>query len=118
MSDKPSPQLAKAQSIRDQIISEARNTPELIAKAKRYDPKFAEQLIGKSLWQSKSPPVTILAAIIAWAASRYALGWDDETVNTVTFCVLAVVSYGMRYITASPINSIVVPPKPPNVPTT
>lgn len=102
--------------MRDALIASARNIPDLIAKAQTADPQLAEQLIGKSLFASKSPPAIALAAVLTWASTKYGLGWDSSTVDTITLVVGVVAAYGMRYLTHTPITSLVVPPAAPPVP--
>lgn len=101
---------------RDTIIGEAKNLPDLIAKAETADPALARQLTGKSLFAAKSPPFIVIASVLAWASSKWGLGWDESVVDTITLCVGVIAAYVMRYVTDTPITSIL--KAPPSDPTT
>lgn len=98
-------------ALRNQLVSDAKSVPDLIAKAKQVDPSFAEQLAGKSLLSSKSPPAIALAAVLAWVSTKYGLGWDQSTVDVLTLIIGVVAAYGMRAITRGPITTLVAKPK-------
>lgn len=92
--------------IRDQIVADAKNVPDLIAKAQTADPWLAQQLTGKSLFSSKSPPAIIVAALITWASTKYGFGWDQSTVDLLTMVVGVIAAYGMRFVTSAPITTL------------
>jgi len=94
----------------DAAVAAAQDVPTLIANLKAVDPGMAEQLAGKSLAASKSPWGTVAVAGVAWASAKWGLGWDQGTCALVGGLGILVGSYLMRYVTTSPIASIL--PKP------
>ena len=101
-----------APSIRDRIISDAKDLPSLIAQAEVFDPELAKALVGKALLASKSVYGPAIGAVISWAVTRYGLAWDDNTSAIVTGGIIVLVSAAIRLVTAGPIVSIL-PQKDP-----
>ena len=91
----------------DEAIEEAKNLPDLITKFRQIDPALAQQLTGKALLASRSPWGVLLSAIVGWLVTHYGLGWSDDTVASVVGLIILGASYGMRYITRTPITSII-----------
>ena len=102
----PTPAEAATATVRDRVVADARSLPDLIEKAKTADPALAEQLTAKPLLASKSPVGTLIAGVVAWAAGRYGLGWDQTTCDLVAGCAVLLGGYGMRYVTTGPIAGI------------
>lgn len=102
----PPPPVSTQTMIRSQIVHDAQDLPDLIEKAKDADPALAASLTEKSLLGSK----TVWFPMISWgvtaAASKYGLGWDDATAAEVASLLSWLVSIGVRYVTRSPIGSI------------
>ncbi len=72
------------------------------------DPKaLAEQLTGKALIASKTPWGTLAGGIVGFLVARYGLGWDQGTQTLVAGAGVLVGSYIMRWITTSPITSMI-----------
>ena len=118
MADIPPPGFFPAYpTTRDTLVRDARSVPDLIAKAKTVDPALAEQLTGKALFTSKSPPGIAIAAVIAWASTKYGFGWDEATVDMLTLVSGVVAAYAMRAITSAPIASLFSKPTVPIQPT-
>ena len=90
----------------DMALGVARNVPEFLASVANIAPSLPAFFAGKSLAMSKTPWVTTLAAVLTYASGKYALGWSDITVETITGVVLFVVSLGMRAITSVPITGL------------
>ena len=106
-------------AVSDAAVKAAQNVPQLIAGLSSVDPGWLQQLVGKSLISSKSPPVTIAAAIIGWAVPHYGLAcaatvttacWSADDIATVSMvcgiAATAVASYAMRYFTKAPISGV------------
>ncbi len=70
-------------STRDQIISQARSMPDLIAKASLMDPPLAAALTGQATAASATPLGALIAAGVAWLAAHYGLGWGESFDNMV-----------------------------------
>ena len=104
MSDTPTTRSeAQTAVVRNDLVAAAKDLPDLIAKAKEVDPALAEQLTAKPLIASKSPIGTLVAGVVTWLASKYALGWDQTTCDLVAGAAVLIGGYMMRYITSSPI---------------
>jgi hypothetical protein len=99
----------------DYIIRQAQDKQDLIRLAASYAPDLAKALVGKSLISSKSVYGPIVGAGVSWFATRYGLGWDDETSATITGAVIFVVSAVLRAMTSAPITSVL--PKKDTPPT-
>ena len=102
MSDLPPP----AASVTDQIVGQAKDLPQLISMAGQYDPALAASLTPKALLASKSAPGTLLVGVVAWAVSKYGLGWDAQTVDLVAGLGVLAGGYAFRSITRSPIGGL------------
>ena len=87
----------------NQAIAAAHDLPSLISELNAVDPALATQIEGKALIASKTPWGTLAAAVVAWAAARYGLGWDADTDALVAGLGLVAGSFAMRAITTSPI---------------
>ena len=72
-----------SQTVRDQIVADAKNLPDLIQKASVLDPAMAQALTGQAQTASKTPLGAIIAAGIAWLAAHYGLGWGQATDDLV-----------------------------------
>jgi hypothetical protein len=96
-------------TIKDQLIGGAKDLPDLIAKAKTFDPDLAASLTGKALIASKSPWGSLLGGIVTWLAAKEGLGWDETTCNLVAGAGVLVGAYLMRWITKGSITGIVSP---------
>jgi hypothetical protein len=88
----------------DIAVAAARNLPALLTSLATIAPSLPAFLAGKSLVAARTPYVTVLVTILTYASTRYGLGWDDTTVNTITGIVLFAVSLGMRCITSTPVT--------------
>jgi hypothetical protein len=65
---------------RNQVIADAKSLPGLLTTAKTVDPALFTALTGsndKAVWLA---PAT---SAVAWVASRYALGWDQDACSLV-----------------------------------
>lgn len=102
----PTPAEAATASVRNDLVAASKDLPDLIAKAQVADPALAAQLTAKPLIASKTPIGTLVAGVVAWAAGRYGLGWDQTTCDLVAGCAVLLGGYGMRYISSSPIAGI------------
>lgn len=102
-----------ASTVRDRIVADAKNVPDLIAKAQKVDPQLAQQLTGKSLFSSRSPPGIAIAAVFTWLSTKYGFGWDSSTVDMLTLVAGVVAAYGMRALTSAPIASLFRTPTAP-----
>ena len=72
-----------SQTVRDQIVADAKSLPDLIQKASVLDPAMAQALTGQAQTASKTPLGAIIAAGIAWLAAHYGLGWGQATDDLV-----------------------------------
>ncbi len=90
----------------DDAIKAAQSLPDLISKAKQVDPSLSDALEGKALIASKTPWGTLLAAGIAYLASKYALGWDQTVCELLAGAGVLLGSYLMRYISANRITGL------------
>src|ERR1700760_1697346 len=102
----PSPSTPLILSVRDRLINGARNENQLILSSELHDPVLHRRLVGKPLITAKSPPVVVIVMLITGILTKYGLSMDDETVGALTTVITAIVAYGMRYITDTPINSV------------
>jgi hypothetical protein len=91
----------------NQIVSDAKNLPDLIAKAQTFDPQLAESLAGKSLAASKTVWGTALTMGVSWVATHYALGWPPESSAEVSGAIVLFATVVLRSITRGPITGIV-----------
>ena len=82
------------QTIRDQVIAEARSLPDLIAKAKNFDPVLADQLTTKAAIGSKSLWGGLVTFGVTWAVAKWGLGLDANTCALVS----GLISYGIGFI--------------------
>ncbi len=94
---------------RDQLIGMAKDVPDLIAKARTFDPALAASLTGKALLASKSPWGTLLGGLVAWLAAKEGFGWDQATCDLVAGAGVLVAAFIMRSITSAPVTGIVTP---------
>lgn len=90
----------------DTAVADAKNLPQLVSTLQTVDPVLAEQFTGKALLASKSPWGTLLAAVVAYGASRFGLGWDHDTCALVAGAGLLLGAYVMRALTKAPITSV------------
>jgi hypothetical protein len=67
----------------DQVLAAAQDVPDLIAKAASLDAPLVAKWTGKALLASKSFYGAILVLALTAIAKRYALGWDQDTVDIV-----------------------------------
>lgn len=93
-------------SIEDEAINQARTLPELIRNLSRVSPDLAQQLVGKSLLASKSVWGNAIAMVVAWAVTKWGLGWDAQTSAEVTGAVVMAATIALRYVTRQPISGI------------
>ena len=89
--------------VRDQLIADAKNLPDLVQAARVADPVLAEALTGKALIASKTVWGNAISTLIAWVVSRYGLGWDPNTCALISGLVLLAASAIIRSISAGPI---------------
>ena len=90
----------------DAAVAAAKDLPDLVHKLDKVAPDLAQQLTGKALLASKTPWGTLLTALIAYAAAKYGLGWDQSTDELVAGVGLLIGAYAMRWVTTSPISGI------------
>lgn len=88
----------------DQVVSSARDLPDLINKAAAFDPAFAAKFTGQALIASKSPWGSLAGGVVAWLATKYGFGWDQATCDLVAGAGVLVGAYIMRYVTEHPIT--------------
>ncbi len=79
----PIPTPPAPKTVRDQVISSARDMPELLANAKVFDPQLYAALTGQAAQFSATPLGALAGAAVGWLASYYGLNWDP------TFCAMA-----------------------------
>ncbi len=94
---------------RDQLIGMAKDVPDLIAKARTFDPDLAASLTGKALLASKTVWGTLAAMVVSWAVTRWGLGWDADTCAEVSGVLVMGATAGLRAITKAPVTGIVTP---------
>lgn len=124
MSDNPqpiplgAPNSANAPATRsDQVVSVARDIPDLIAKAEAFDPALAAKFTGQALVWSRTPWGTIAGGAVSWFAAHYGLAcgtvvtsgcWSPETQNLLGGLAAGfgcwVGAYIMRSISDGPIT--------------
>ena len=92
----------------NQVVADARSLPELVRGFERTSPDLAKSIEGKSLIASRTPWGVLLAGAIGWAAARYGLGWDSNTVDLVAGLAVLAGGYAMRYVTTGPIRGLLV----------
>ncbi len=90
----------------DEAVAAAKDVPDLVAKLKLADPALAAQIEGKALLRSKTPWGTLACAVVAYASTRWGLGWDPSTDALIAGCGLVLGSYAMRAITSVPISGL------------
>lgn len=83
---------------RDQLIADAKSLPDLIAKASAVDPALAAALTGQAKVLSKAPLGAALAAVIAWAAAHFGLGWGEDTDDTLAGLAVLAGGYLTHYL--------------------
>lgn len=98
-------------TVRDAIVKNAQNLPDLIERAKVLDPPLAASLEEKSLIGSKAVWFPPIAAALVIAVGYYGLKIDMDTVMGTAGILSYGVSVVVRYFTRSPIGSIL-PPTP------
>ena len=101
----------------DAVVKAAQDVPQLLAGLNTLDPTWQQQLAGKSLWTTKSVPVTIVSIVVGKVVAHYGLAcaagavaatcWTPDTVSMVSDGIglgLGVIAgYIMRYFTRVPI---------------
>jgi hypothetical protein len=87
-------------------VADAKSLPQLITTLQTVSPALAQQLTGKSALLSKTPWGTTLITLIAYASSRFGLGWDQDTCALVALLAVFIGSAIMRLFTKAPITSI------------
>lgn len=98
----PTPATAAAQpTLRDTVIGDARNLPDLINKAQQLDPELAKRLTGTATAASVTAPGVFVSAVVSWVAARYALGWSPEFCSLVSGGVVLVAGYVFHYFRQS-----------------
>ena len=75
---------APAPTVRDQIISSAKSTADLIARAEADDPQLASMLTAKAAIGSKSLCSSLVAFGVTWAVTKWSLGLDANTCALVS----------------------------------
>jgi len=90
----------------DKAVNAAKDLPSLITQFKAIDPTLAKQLQGKALIASKSVWVTLLTPAVTFLATKYGLGWDNDTIKDVAVGLTVAAATIMRYISVSPITGI------------
>jgi len=93
-----------APTTRDRIIGDARNAPELLAQAQKFDPAIAAALTGKALIASKTIWGTLATMGISWTVTKYGLGWSDQTDAYVSGLLVMAATAALRDITMTPIT--------------
>ena len=104
--------------VRDQLIADAKNLPDLVQAARVADPVLAEALTGKALIASKTVWGNAISTLIAWVVSRYGLGWDPNTCALISGLVLLAASAIIRSISAGPITGLFRAASSPTAPST
>ncbi len=87
-------------------LTDAKAIPSLVGDLTALDPSLVPQVQAKSLIWAKSPFGTMVGFVVSWAVTKYALGWDANTVTLVTGLVTGAVAYALRYVTNQPIQGI------------
>ena len=67
---------------------------------------MAQALSGKALIASKTPWGVLLTALVAYGASKYGVGWSEQTCELVAGAGVLVGSYAMRYLSPGRITGL------------
>jgi hypothetical protein len=95
-----------AEVMRDSVIRDAKNLPDLIAGANKFAPDLAASLTEKSLLGSKTAWAPLITGGVSVLVSHYGLGWDDATTGEVSGILTYLVVLAVRCVTRSPIGSL------------
>jgi hypothetical protein len=68
---------------RSDVISAAKNLPQLVQMAETYDPALAKRLSGSSVLGSGTIWGTIGTLVVSQLAMQFGLGWPPETSQLV-----------------------------------
>jgi len=93
-------------AIRDAIFKNATGEANFIASAKALDPPLAASLTEKSLLGSKSVWFPLFAWLLTALVGRLGIGLDPDTVAYIASVLAYLVVIAVRYITRSPIGSV------------
>src|SRR5581483_899173 len=85
-------------------VADAKSLPELVTKLNTVDPALAQSIEGKALVASRTPWGVVIGFGVAWAASKYGLGWDADLCALVSGVAVLAAGYVMRLVTAGPIR--------------
>jgi hypothetical protein len=103
------PELAaalKGKTLVNKAVAEAQTLPDLVKAFETAEPSLATALKGKTLVASKTPWGTLLVTAVGWAAAKYGLHWDSNTVDLVAGAATLAGAYVMRYVTGSRIVGV------------
>jgi len=88
----------------DEIVSVAKDLPELVAQLEVYEPKIADRLMGRSLLASRTCWGAAGAMVLGQLSTRFALGWDQQTCSLFSGALVLVVLAGIQLIYHKPIK--------------
>lgn len=95
----PTPATAAAQpTLRDTVIGDARNLPDLINKAEQFDPELAKRLTGTAMGASVTAPGVFLAWALTLISTKYGLGWSPDFCALASGTVVLVAGYTLHYL--------------------
>jgi len=92
--------------VRDTLIAEAHNLPELIVLAHVNDPQLAASLTEKPLLYSRTIWAPPIVALITVLAARYGLDLDGQTTAIIAGGLIWATTVAIRVVTRSPIGSV------------
>lgn len=83
--------------LRNQIIADAQDLPDLVARAQTLDPALFSALTQGASMASATPLGAFVAADITWLVTTYGLGWSPTFVDMLSGAAIVAGGYAVHW---------------------